>query len=161
MPRKAMRTNCFPAARPVVRWCLAAGLLGFVLTGCGDGGGPTVRGTVNLDGRPLADAQVHFLSEGSKTEEAVCKTAADGSFQVQPRSRGGMTVPPGKYLVLITKLVDKKGAVPSDEDFGQLEAAGQLRNAIPRRYNDRDFPQLTAEIKPGTNALPPFELKSK
>jgi hypothetical protein len=158
-----MPANRFPTAtRSVPLWPLAFGLLGVLFCGCSGGGGPTIKGTATLDAQPLADAQVHFLTaEGNKTEAAVCKTGSDGSFAVQPRSHRGMTLPPGKYIVLVTKMVDKKGAVPSEEDYGQLDAAGLLHNALPRRYSDKDFPQFNVEIKPGTNALPPFELKGK
>jgi hypothetical protein len=68
---------------------------------------------------------------------------------------------PGKYIILIRKLVDKKGNVPSDEDYGQLEAANQLVNKVPAKYSDKDFPQITVEIQADTKTLKPFELKSR
>jgi hypothetical protein len=140
-------------------------LLGGLLCGCGSRP-PVIKGTVTLDGSPLVGADVQFVKDGSGNQEtASCTTGPDGSFEVRPRSRGGMTLTPGKYIVLITKLVDKKGNVPPPDDPsrdpGQMAAAGQLHNALPSRYSDPAFPQLHAEIKPGSNVLPPFELKGK
>jgi hypothetical protein len=159
------KTSPIPSGR-VRSWPLGVVLLGGLLCGCG-GGGPVIKGTVTLDGAPLADAQVRFLKEeaGKPAETASCTTGPDGSFQVKPRSRGGMTLQPGKYNVFIAKMVDKKGNVPPADDPardpGQMEAAGLLHDALRNRYNDPAFPQFKAEIKPGTNNLPPFELKGK
>jgi hypothetical protein len=59
-------------------------------------------------------------------------------------------------------MVDKKtGNVPSDEDYGQQEAAGTLVNKLPLKFSDPAFPVLTATVKSDTKTLPPFELKSK
>jgi hypothetical protein len=146
-------------------WPVAVVLVGSLLCGCGSRA-PYIKGTVTLDGTPLADADVQFIKEGSGNQEAAsCTTGPDGSFEVRPRSRRGLTLQPGKYNVFIAKMVDKKGNVPPPDDPsrdpGQMAAAGQLHNALPSRYNDPAFPQLHAEIKSGNNVLPPFELKGK
>jgi hypothetical protein len=140
---------------------LAVAILGGTLCGCLGGSGPKITGAVTMDGEPLADAQVHFYSVATNTPVAIAKTGADGKFQVQPRARSGETINPGKYAVRITRFVDKAGKVPSDQDLGQLQMSGQLRNTVPPMYSDRSLPGFPVEIKPGTNELPPFELKSK
>lgn len=149
-----MRRRDFAAA-------VLMGLVGLTLAGCSGGAGK-ISGTVNLDGQPLADARVEFHPKQALQQSlADVRTDAQGHFEVQPRPKSRESLPPGQYVVLIRKLVDDKGNVPGDEDYGQLEAAGKLRNKVPQRYNDRDFPQITVEVKPDTKEFPPFELKSK
>jgi len=132
------------------------------VTACGPTPGPKVTGSVNLDGKPLTQARVVFIAKEKgvgTTGQAV--TDANGNFEVLPDPRDGRTLTPGNYAVLITKMVDKKGNMPSEEDAGQLQAAGLLRNAVPNRYGSEEETQLKAEIKSGENKLPPFELKGK
>jgi hypothetical protein len=136
------------------------GWLCLVMAGCSAGAGK-ITGSVQLDGQPLADARVEFHpKEDINLSAADVRTNQEGRFEVLPRPRSSESLPPGAYVVLIRKLVDKQGNVPDDENYGQLEAAGQLLNKVPPRYSDRDFPQVTVEIKSDTKELPPFELKS-
>jgi hypothetical protein len=146
------------------------GILLLAAQGCsGSGSAPTIKGSVTLDGKPLADAEVRFVPEGdSKTsvnQGNTAKTDASGSFQVEPNRVSRMTLKPGKYRVFISKQVDKSGKVPSPEDVGQTvsDTGGPgvgLKEAVPAKYSGANS-QLTAEIKPGDNTLPPFELKSR
>jgi hypothetical protein len=142
---------------------LGIGLLMASACGCSGGKGPKVTGSVTLNGQPLADAQVVFepVTRKSGLGGAVTRTDQDGKFEVRPQPKSGQTLKPGKYVVLITKLVDKNGNVPSAEEFAQLQRARALRNTLPPRYNDKDFPQFPVDIKEGDNHLPPFAVKSK
>jgi hypothetical protein len=135
----------------------------FALLACGcSGAGWKVTGSVTRDGQPLSGAQVVFLRVGERfaTGERVI-TGSDGNFELKARPGGKEALPPGQYNVLITRLVDKKGNVPKEEDYGQLEAAGRLKNELPEKYGDKDFPQFTVEIKAGDNNLPPFDVNVK
>jgi hypothetical protein len=144
------------------------GLLGLTVVGC-SGNKRKITGSVTLDGQPVADARVEFLLQSSKDAPvANVRTDQQGNFEVPPRPKGGGPgLPPGQYVVLIRKLVDKAtGNVPAEsdnpaEDYGQLEAAGKLVNKLPAKYSNPPFPLLTVEVKADTKTLPPFELKSK
>lgn len=140
---------------------LLIGVLSFSVAGC-SAGGNKITGSVNLDGKPLADARVEFRPRDNLNVPAAdARTDPAGKFEILPRPRSDQILPPGEYVVFVRKLVDKTGNVPSDEDYGQLEAAGQLINKVPAHYSDSAFPQLTVNIKADTRNLPPFELKSR
>jgi hypothetical protein len=146
---------------------LQALLVGFVfLLACGCSRGSKVTGVVTLDGKPLASAQVVFVPQGGKKADKTLRgasttTDSDGKFEVRPRKGDKEALKPGKYTVFITRLVDKNGKVPTEEDFGILEAEGKLHDELKDKFNDQETPQLGVEIKPGDNELKPFDLKSK
>jgi hypothetical protein len=138
-------------------------LLCLALAGC-SASGPTVTGLVTLDGQPLPDAELTFeladRSKGVLTE--IVRTDTSGKFEIKPHKKK-KSLPPGKYTVYVAKWVDAKtGQVPPPEDVEMQKAAGTVRNAVPEKYNNRaEAPALTAEIKPGSNDIGKFELKSK
>jgi len=145
--------------------CLSAVLLslvGFLAGGCSGGGGTTITGKVTLDNQPLDNAKLEFVGEGPSLGTVQAKTGADGKFELQPVGKEKVGLKPGKYKVLVSKLVDKKtGKVPNEEDYGQLEAANMLKDVLKGKYSDRDFPKITIEVKEGEKELAPIELKSK
>jgi hypothetical protein len=147
-----MRRSCLPALA-------LFGLTTLVLPGCGKGVSQ-IEGTATLDGQPLADATVTFYpSDKPEHMAATARTDKEGKFVLlRP---GGPALAPGKYNVTVRKMVDKKGNVPNEEDYGQLEAAGLLVNRLPRQYGDPAFPKISVEVKSDTKALPPIEVKSK
>jgi hypothetical protein len=134
----------------------------FVLVACGCSGKSKITGTVTLDGKPLPGAQVTFVPRDKKvTGGGGTQTGPDGKFELLPRPGSKEPLKPGRYVVLITQMVDKKGSVPSEEDYGTLSAAGELTNKLPDKYNNQEFPQFEVEIKPGDNELKPFDVNSK
>jgi hypothetical protein len=136
------------------------GLLSFVLAGCS--GGTKITGTVTLNGQPLADARIEFHPRANlNLSVAEARTDAQGNYEIPPRPRGGVGLPPGQYVVLIRKMVDKSGAVPDEKDYGQLQAAGQLSNKVPAQYSDTAFPKITMDVSADTKTLPPIELKGR
>lgn len=134
-----------------------------VLTGCGSPG-PEIKGVVTFDGKPMEGARLMFepLDAHSELGAAIVKTDATGAFKIEPRPDTGETLKPGKYAVSATRKTDAQGNVPSEADYGQLEAAGQLRDTIPTKYMFQPgaTPTLSAEIKEGDNELK-FDLTSK
>jgi len=111
-------------ARLLKRWNAAtvlplAVLLSPLLVGCGASEGPKtvkVSGTVTLDGKPLADADVNFVS---KTHAGYGKTDKDGKFQLV----SGAVV--GENIVYFSKIDDPKFVddPANGMDAGQLAAA--------------------------------------
>jgi hypothetical protein len=135
---------------------LAILCLAFLGSGCGGSVGPSVKGQVLLDDQPVAGARVSFEGKGGN----MAVTDDKGKFFLD--GRVFKSVKEGKYIVKITKHVDNKtGTAPSSEDHDQLLAAGMLRNTLPEQYGRNEENPLVAEIKPGANELPPFQLKSK
>jgi hypothetical protein len=133
-----------------------------VLAGCSGSGG-TVKGSVKLDGNPIGPrAKVEFepVDPKAKLGGAVAWTKDDGSFEYAP-PKGAFALKPGKYKVFISRMVDKDGNVPTEEEPGMLEMAGKLKNQVAAKYSNREKAEITVDIADGTNNLPPFEVKSK
>jgi hypothetical protein len=127
-----------------------------VAGGCGGGGNEVkVTGSVTRGGKAQDGAKVSFIPTDPKMASSAkgTSTDADGKFEIM--------VLPGKYTVLLTRHVDRKGNVPKDsenpkEDFTQLEASGYLRQVFPSEYGDPKSTPIGVEIPPGGKDLPPF-----
>jgi len=121
-----------------------------VLAGCGSSGPPPpklvpVRGTVSLDGQPLANAIVTFIPEG-KTPGAggSGKTDAQGEYQLT-YSRGGPGAPAGEYRVTISKRLMPGGKeVPDDDKTPPM--LSQAKEMLAPKYSDRTRATLTATV---------------
>ena len=142
-------------------WGLIA-LWGLVLTaqGCSSEG-PEIKGTVTLDGKPLARARLNFqpLTNLNTAASAAAFCDENGNFTVIPQAEG-RTLSPANYGVTVSRKADPQGNVPSEEDYGMMDASGTLVENVPAKYTiappDGNFP-LQVEVKEG--AVPPIELK--
>jgi len=92
-------------------------------------------------------------SEATKSLRPQGFTNAEGRFELISRKQGD-GVPPGQYKVLIQWPAIVNGQVG---DGGQ----GLGNDRLQGRYWNLEKTTLTAEVKPGKNELPPFEIKSK
>ena len=108
---------------------------------------PVVRGTVTMDGEPLAEARVVF--EAPDRPMAVATTDEAGRYDVMTGSQRGMAA--GSYNVAISAYVTKDGGMESPMPI--------LRT--PKRYNSAQTSGLTAVIEEGRNAAVDFQLESK
>lgn len=121
------------------------------LSGCGAGGGPetaAVVGVVSLDGKPLDQGNVQFVSE--KGKPASGNIGVDGKFSAA--LPGGKGVPLGSCQIAV--VVTKEGnPIPG-------ERIKQLVWLIPQRFGSTATSGLTAEIQPGRNELK-IELSTK
>jgi hypothetical protein len=132
-----------------------------VLVTCGcSSQSPNVKGSVRLDGKPLADATLGFYKKGQKVATNFAETDAEGNFKVKP-DKAKRTLAPGTYNVSIQKFEQKDSKPLSPAERDTLILAGKMHNTLPKRYDSPTATPLTAEIKPGDNVLPPFELQSK
>jgi hypothetical protein len=141
---------------------LAAAVCLVVLMGC-SGGGNSVKGVIKLDGQPLANARVSFEPEKpeDKLGAAVVTTTSSGEFEIEPHPTSGETLMPGRYVVTVSRKVDKQGNAPLPQDMPQLEAAGLLSEGVPSKYSAPDRKsELRADIQPGKNELK-FDLEGK
>jgi hypothetical protein len=117
---------------------------------CGGGKGlATVRGQVFYEGKPAEGAVVFFHPEGDTgslaTPRPSGKVGADGGFELTTDARG-RGAPPGRYVVTV---VWRKGTGGADDNE---------QNLLPPRYLSPATSKLSAEVKEGTNELPPFRL---
>jgi hypothetical protein len=122
--------------------------------GCGPSGPKAaVKGMVKLDGAPLAAAEVRFVPKGSNPDlgTAVATTTADGAFTIKPDSQSNNLLRPGRYIVLVAKVV-------STEPGGAMGTP--TVNLVPAEYSLQDQTPLDVELKNGDNTLPPFEILS-
>lgn len=141
---------------------VAIGVLLLVAIGCG---GPTptnavpahevhaVSGRVTVQGRPAEGVRVRFVgtselpNSGGRVLQADAFTTADGSFQARAYpDRPGL--PAGAYAVLLSWPVVPLEDNPADET-----------DRLQGRYSQGKKPAFTVEVKPGTNTLPPFDVK--
>jgi len=115
-------------------FCVAA------VVGCWDGKG-SVRGTVTMDGKPVASGSVTFVKQGGELarEGAVIR---EGSFQA--------AVPPGTYKLELNgqRVVGKRTQKGFD---GKDETLDVTQELFPDRYNSKT--ELTEEIKSGVNVI--------
>lgn len=137
-------------------WAIACLL---VLAGCSKGKkGPTfdltpVAGTVTLDGKPLADADLGFYLQGTAPQGyygSGAKTDAEGKYALKTGDALGAV--PGQYKVTVSRLVGADGAAIVTEegmDAEQLKMMGKVKESIPPKYNDLEQTELTITVDKG------------
>ncbi len=146
---KSFKANCerlMPAVSLLV--ALAA------LTGCGPAGLDLVRagGSVTLDGKPVADAAVVFVSaEGGHLAHGV--TDEHGRFNLATTNRPGAVA--GEHQVAVTK---QNVFDPTlDGGIGKLK----IEWLVPQRYGKPDTSGLTATVPAGGIHDLNFDLASR
>jgi hypothetical protein len=125
--------------------------------------GTTAEGMVLLDDQPLAGATVQFWPKDDLTLGLAYSngtTDRDGRFRL--KSRDGPVLKPGRYIVLVKRLVKPDGTPPTVEEATRADPLTAWRNTLPELYSDKEHtPHNAVEIRPGHNDLPPLNLKSK
>ena len=127
-----------------------AAALALACASCGKGIYPA-SGKVIYQGRPAAGATVFFQRHGANlmNEPMIMGLVQqDGSFSLVCGDKG-TGAPPGDYDILI------EWKPPSSQPRGLAQNAP---DRLGGRYADPKNPRLHAEIKAGTNKLPPFDL---
>lgn len=141
-----------------------------VLVGCGSAetDGPKtarVSGTVTLQGKPLAGANVYFSSEKFSSYG---KTNAEGRYELV---QGAV---PGKNKVYISKLETPEGVDSDPEaglDLAQFQAADTgsendpsgkkkplLTDEVPQEFSDPQKSKLTFDVPEGGTTSADFRL---
>ena len=105
-----------------------------ILAGCGRTG--SVTGTVTLDGVPLKDGRIAFVTEDDKDYTSGIK---DGAYKVEG-------VPPGPVTIVIYQ--------------ERLKFSPPPWPAVPRRYRSARASPLSYDVKRGRQQAPPIELHS-
>jgi len=154
MQRNLLLKLCAPIA---LLACLVAPI------GCNGKKLPTIvkaEGTITLDGNPVENATVSFLSE-KHPYHAVGNTNAQGKFVmrvVMPEYKGKAGAIPGDYKVEISKSVmgERKPGSSEDEPI-----TINLQNALPIQYASISTSGLTVNVPNAGSDQLKFELTSK
>jgi hypothetical protein len=109
-------------------------LLLCVVVGCGDGinrvpieGLLTAAGTMPVNGATLS----FIPMEGTPGEGAIGRTDSEGKFTVISSRQSDSGIPPGKYRVRVSRLID-----------------GKTLEVLPEEAAEADYPNSTESIPP-------------
>ncbi len=148
--------------------CIGLQVLFIMAAGCGDSGGRvTLRGTVKLDGQPLANATVHFIAQDSGGKDALGTTDADGMFRLSTFKPGDGALP-GKYKVVVRPPGPEEDTdVVATTPMGPMEAMKAMASRkpsrpsviIPPRYSNPNQTILVQDVPASGDVV--FELQSK
>jgi hypothetical protein len=128
--------------------------------GCGGGVVP-VKGTVKLDGKPLAGASIQFIAQDPGGRDATGSTDADGVFQLSS-FRAGDGALPGKYKVVVQLPATSQGGAPAATPAeAQQGGTGGSKSplTLPGRYSQPDQTTLEQIVPPTGEVV--FDLQSK
>ena len=137
--------------RPALSPALSLFIL--VLTGCGrveDRG--EVRGTVRLDGQPLADGSIQFTPTGGNSGPAAWTTIQGGTFHIPAKT--GPSIGTHRIEINAVKATGRQIPAPPPGS-GMIDERVEI---IPSRYNEQST--LQREIKQGENIID-LDLESK
>lgn len=130
-----------------MRFLLIAVLLTSLVSGCQKSKGPAkiaavpVKGTVTLDGKPLADADVVFIPTESPAA-FVGRTGGDGVYVLQGAA-GSESGLKGACKVTISRMAKPDGSsLAPDEAPANVGATEQL----PPKYSQFDLTTLSATV---------------
>jgi hypothetical protein len=116
------------------------------LAGCGDGGPRLVKagGSVKYQGKPLAGADVVFISEEGSLP-SIGRTDEQGRFELKTNGKPG--APMDEYKVAITA-VRQKRQVTEAEAVGMTseQIAANHESLVPAKYNNKISSGLTATV---------------
>jgi hypothetical protein len=136
-----MFCRCFP----LVALCL-------LLAGCSDR--PKlgkVKGTVTLDGKPLAKGSITFESPDARPATGTIVNGEIVDVSTYDPQDG---VPVGQHKVAISATEDAASGVTANPgDARQTTDYMVGKSLIPASYNDPDSSGLTADIKSGENTV--------
>jgi len=126
-------------------------------TGCGPKRPETVpvSGRVTYHGKPVAGAHVMFQPEQGRP--AVATTGPDGSYRLTTFVAGDGALL-GRHRVTIqatrvTGIAQPKSFEEEMRSVGKSTGTRALEWLVPQKYSSLETTPLTAEVKPGENAI--------
>lgn len=131
--------------------CCCSLLIFVIALGCG--GGPqdvpelgTVSGTVTLDGKPVANANVRFQPVDGRASEALTDEQGNYSLRYTADSLGAKV---GEHHVYVSTASEGYASESTGEDEGKW-VEGQ-EETIPKRYQEEG--SLVKKVEPGNNTI--------
>lgn len=140
--------------------CAPLVVLCLVVAGCSDRPKMAkVRGTVTLDGQPLAKGSVIFEAANARPATG---TIVNGEIVTVGTYDTDDGAPVGQHKVAISATEDAGSAGAANPGEASKPGADYMsgKSLIPAMYNDPNSSGLSADIKPGENKVK-FELSSK
>jgi hypothetical protein len=121
------------------------------LPGCASGDRPIpIKGTVTLDGSPVAGATVLFVPTDANRRPASGWTDTDGLFELTTFAQADGALP-GAYRVVITKFEGKsapKVEKDPNEYYGKKYKNSNRKSLLPEAYGDEAKTPLTCQVPP-------------
>lgn len=146
---------------------IAACLAVSFIVGCGGDAKPapdpsvSVSGIVTMDGKPLDRATVTFLPVSGTKQGNGGSGVTDSAGKYELSSQVGnvavIGTPPGKYTVMISKMVKPDGSVADAMEPPMMSAA---REVVPLQYSDFATSILSETVSSSGGTFN-FDLKSK
>ncbi len=133
-----------------------------LIAGCGKPPMVTVKGTVNLDRKPLKGCKVAFFPavdnfDPKKHGYGFGITDENGNFEIQ-HPNGEQGIFPGRYRVTFVAWVNSKGQ-PIPPDAKPSEVPGGVKNLLPPKYESlADTPEIVEVGRDGL--MKTFDLTS-
>ncbi|MBD3675736.1 MAG: hypothetical protein HUJ26_19665 [Planctomycetaceae bacterium] len=132
-------------------------LLTGLLSGCGNSAAesPDVElhpatGTIKLNGEPLGQASVTFISNGTGTQYTYFgATDPEGKFVLKNR-QGVEGCEAGQFKVIVSKRVLSDGSPMPQEDSPEAAAmAADSKELLPPKFSSREATELMYEVAAG------------
>lgn len=142
------------------------GLAVFCVAGCSESvvlpdPSVVVTGVVTLDGKPLPKATVRFIPQDGAKQGYGGSGVTDSAGKYELKSLAGQEAaagtPPGKYKIIVTKLIKPDGTVADMMEPPMMSAA---KESIPLRYSDTATSVLSETVSSSGGTFN-FELTSK
>lgn len=159
--------NFITGSEVAVLKVIGFGLAVFCIAGCGAKGvvppdpSVVVTGVVTMDGEPLAKATVRFVPKEGAKQGYGGSGVTDSAGKYELRSLVGQEAavgtPPGKYTVIITKMIKPDGSVADMMEPPMMSAA---RESIPLKYSDTASSILSETVSSSGGTFN-FELTSE
>lgn len=139
------------------------GILIVICAGCSGSDRPElglVRGTVKLDGSPLANARVSFKPEEGRGSSGVTNEAGEYELSYVANEKGALI---GNHSVSIVTEVDPAAdaetivQISHDTGLPPTKPVRTIKEKIPTKYNSKT--ELKAEVTSGDNSID-FDLTS-
>jgi hypothetical protein len=137
-----------------------------VVSGCGGPGVNLVpvEGTVTLDGEPLRNKSLMFMSASQEGTNAGGNTDDAGRYELLAQIPGAVKdhkgIPPGRYKVLIFEPLIPIESTVEDEHYEPVFIPGEERSGIPPAYQSFQTTPLEVEVPEGGGEIN-LELSSR
>ncbi len=135
----------------------------FLIVGCGKSVLKTdlVRGTITLNGRPLAEASVAFSpATPGAGNPAYARTDANGVYELQTNlGAPGAGTTPGEYIVTVSKAIMVPTGKTSIQPDGTKSEEKEPKNLLPEKYGDKNKSEFRATVVSGKENVFNFDLE--
>ncbi len=137
----------------VCNWIFVASLI--LLAGCGPSDNRvSISGTVELDGKPLGEATLGFITESGSSMSSA-STSPDGKFfaKVAAGVNKVSVSKPDPNAIPVAAVPDEQTLSPTDSELAKLRTAPKPKTGLPERFADPKTSGLKFDIQSGMEPL--------